>query len=157
MTVGCSKHCCLSQPSNGLDNAPTCYRAPEMARPGISTKKCRKNNPQAETLEPPENTPKFPPLPKKNQKRSFCPVFWDFFLSVFSGYFGGRSWESRNSGRGVFFQYCSWKFRVGPSRVSVAGRGEPSKMVAAALRSRLARASRCQQGSQDAGASRLSP
>ena len=79
--------------------------------------KYRKNTPRAEILEPQENTQK---IPKKYQKCAFL-VFWGYFL-VFSGYFGGKFWESRISGRGVFFRYFSWKFRVGPFRGSVAGR-----------------------------------
>ena len=136
---------------NCLENVPTCYRAPKWPDPGISTKNTDKNTPRAESLEPQENK-----IPPKKKKRSFWYCGGTF--SVFSAYFGGKVWESRISARGVFFRYFSWKFRVGPSRVFVAGRGEPSKMVAAALRSRLARASECQQGSQDAGnASRLRP
>ena len=42
-------------------------------------------------------------------------------FSVFSGYFGGKFWESSISGRGVFFRYFSWKFRVEPFQGSVAG------------------------------------
>ena len=44
-------------------------------------------------------------------------------IPVFLGYFGAKIWESRISGRGVFFRYFSVKFRVGPFRGSVAGRG----------------------------------
>ena len=80
--------------------------------------KCRKNTPQAEILEPQENTPKY----RKNTKNNH---FWYFqgIFSVFLGYLGGKFWESRISGRGVFFRYFSWKFQVGPFRGSVAGRG----------------------------------
>ena len=42
-------------------------------------------------------------------------------FSVFLGYFLGV--PDRMLARGVFFRYFSWKFRVGPSRGSVAGRG----------------------------------
>ena len=51
------------------------------------------------------------------------------FFSVFSGHFGGKFWESRISGWGVFFRYFSRKYRVGPSRVSIAGRGVPNGRV----------------------------
>ena len=44
--------------------------------------------------------------------------FWYFF-----GIFGVFSWGSQISVGGVFFRYFSWKFWVGPSRGSVAGRG----------------------------------
>ena len=63
----------------------------------------------------PENTEKIP------QNRHFW-YFWGIFR-YFRGILGGRFWESRISGRGVFLRYFSWKFRVGPSRGSVAGRG----------------------------------
>ena len=42
---------------------------------------------------------------------------------MFSGYFGVIFWDCRIFWARVFFQYFSWKFRVGPSRSSVAGRG----------------------------------
>ena len=78
--------------------------------------KYRKNTPRAEILEPQE-------IPQKNRKNTQNAHFWysgGIFL-VFSGYFGGKFWESRISGRGVFFRYFSGKFRVGPFRGSVAG------------------------------------
>ena len=81
-------------------------------------KKYRKNTPRAKILEPQQNTEK---IPKKYPKCEFW-VFLGYF-SVFSGYFGCKFRESRISGRGVFFRYFSWKFRVGPFRGSVAGRG----------------------------------
>ena len=69
-----------------------------MARPGISTK----------------NTEKIPlgpkfwnakEIPKKYRENTKNAHFWYFggIFSVFSGYFGGKFWESRISGRGVFF------------------------------------------------------
>ena len=75
--------------------------------------KYRKNTPRAEILEPQENTPKY----RKNTKNAH---FW-YFGGIFSVFSKFR--ESRISGRGVFFRYFSWKFRVGPFRGSVAGRG----------------------------------
>ena len=87
---------------------PDLLQSPEMARPGISTKNTEKIPPRPEILEPQENTEKIPP---KYQK-----------MRIF-GIFSVCSWGSRISGRGVFFRYFSWKFRVGPSRGSVAGRG----------------------------------
>ena len=80
--------------------------------------KYRKNPPRPEILEPQENTPK---IPKKYQKCAFW--YSGGIFSVFSGYFGRTFWESRISGRNIFFRYFSWKFRVGSSRGSVAGRG----------------------------------
>ena len=64
-------------------------------------------------------------IPRKYRKNTKNAHFWYFggIFSVFSGYFRGKFWESRISGRGVFFRYFSWKFRVGPFRGSVAGRG----------------------------------
>ena len=63
--------------------------------------------------------------PKKIRKKYQNTHFWCVggIFSVFSGYFGGKFWESRISGRGVFYRYFSWKFQVGPFRGSVAGRG----------------------------------
>ena len=68
-----------------------------MARPGISTK----------------NAAKIAPRPK----------FWNPKKSVFSGYFGVNSGSPEFRAGGLFFRYFSWKFRVGPSRGSVAGGG----------------------------------
>ena len=82
-----------------VENTPDLLQSLEMARPGISTKS---------TGIPRKNTPKIPKTP----------VFVCF--SVFFGYF---FWGSRISARGLFFRYFLWKFRVGPSRGSVAGRG----------------------------------
>ena len=45
-------------------------------------------------------------------------VFFRYFRGIL-----GKLRESRIPGRGVFFRYFSWKFRVGPFRGSVAGRG----------------------------------
>ena len=83
-----------------------------MARPGNFHKKIPKNSPQAEILEPQENTPK---ILKNYQKRSF----WYFvgIFSVFSGIFGVNSGSPEFRAGGYF----SWKFRVGPSRGSVGG------------------------------------
>ena len=92
-----------------------------MARPGISTKKIPQKNtpPRPEILETPriypENAPKIPKKYPQNTKNAH---FW-----YFGGIFSVFSWGSRISGRGVFFRYFSRKFRVGPSRGSVAGRG----------------------------------
>ena len=90
-----------------------------MARPGISTK-----NTEKIALGPKltGTSRKYPKNPEKIPKMRIFGILGVFF-SVFSGYFGGKFWESRISGRGVFFRYFSWKFRVGPSRGSVAGRG----------------------------------
>ena len=89
-----------------------------MARPGISTK-----NTEKIPLGPNFWNPK--KIPQKYQKKYQNTHFWYFggIFSVFSGYFGGKFWESRISGRGVFFRYFSWKFQLGPFRGSVAGRG----------------------------------
>ena len=101
-----------------LKNAPTCHRAPRWPDPEFP-RKIPKKYPRAEILEPQENTAK---IPTKNTENTHFRYFLGIF-SVFSGYFGGKFWESRISGRGVFFRYFSWKFRVGPFRGSVAGRG----------------------------------
>ena len=86
-----------------------------MARPGISTK----------------NTEKIPPGPKfwtpriypQNTLKKYPQNTKTAYFGYFFGVFGVFSWGSRISARGVFFRYFSWKFRVGPSRGSVAGRG----------------------------------
>ena len=97
---------------------PDLLQSPEMARPGISTKNTEKIPPGPKFWTPriyPQNTPKIPKKYPQNTKNAH---FWYFF-----GIFGVFSWGSRISARGVFFRYFSWKFRVGPSRGSVAGRG----------------------------------
>ena len=103
---------------------PTVLRAPPPAtepRDGPTRnfqEKYRKNTPWPEILDSrnlprkyPENTEK---IPQKYQKSSF----WYFF-----GIFGVFSWGSKISAWDLFFRYFWWKFRVGPSRGSVAGRG----------------------------------
>ena len=89
-----------------------------MARPGIYTK-----NTEKIPLGPKFWNPK--KIPQKYRKNTKNTPFWYFggIFLVFSGYFGGKFWESRISGRGVFSWYFSWKFQVGPFRSSVAGRG----------------------------------
>ena len=89
-----------------------------MARPGISMKNTEKIAPRPKIWNP----KKIPPKYRKNTKNGHVWYFGGIF-SVFSGYFQGKFWESRISGRGLFFRYFSWKFRVGPSRGSVAGGG----------------------------------
>ena len=89
-----------------------------MARPGISTKNTEKIPPGPKFWSP----KKIPQKYRKKTKMRIFLVFLGYFL-VFSGYCGAKFWESRISGRGVFFRYFSWKFRVGPFRGSVAGRG----------------------------------
>ena len=80
-----------------------------MARPGISTKNTEKT-----PLGPKFWNPnKIPQKYRKNTKNTHFGI-----LGIF-----GVFWESRISGRGVFFRYFSWKFQVGPFRGSVAGRG----------------------------------
>ena len=86
-----------------------------MARPGLSTKNTEKIPPGPKFWTPriyPQNTPKKYPQNTENAH------FWYYF-----GIFGAFSWGSRISARGVIFRYFSWKFRVGRSRGSVAGRG----------------------------------
>ena len=89
-----------------------------MARPGISTKNTEKIPPGPKFWTPriyPQSTPKIPTKYPQNTQNAH---FWYFF-----GIFGVFSWGSRISAQGVFFRYFSWKFQVGPSRGSVAGRG----------------------------------
>ena len=63
-------------------------------------KKYRKNSPQAEIWNPKK-------IPKKYRTNTKSGHFWYFggIFSVFSGYFRGKFWESRISGRGVFFRF----------------------------------------------------
>ena len=87
-----------------------------MARPGISTKNTEKIPPGPKFWTPriyPQNTPK---IPKKYPQNTKNDRFWYFF-----GIFGVFSWGSKISAWGLFFRYFLWKFRVGPSRGSVAG------------------------------------
>ena len=103
-----------------IENAPTCYRAPKWPDPEFP-RKIPKKYPPARNSGLPKFTPKIPRKYRKNTpkyqilKCAFLGIFSVFFWYIFLG--------SRISGRGVFFRYFSWKFRVGPSRGSVAGRG----------------------------------
>ena len=63
----------------------------------------------------PENNPK---IPKKYPQNTKNDCFWYFF-----GIFGVFRWGSQMSAWVLFFRYFLWKFRVGPSRGSVAGGG----------------------------------
>ena len=87
-----------------------------MARPGISTKNDeKKKNPGRDSGSPRKTEKKYPPKVRK------MVIFG--ILGIFFRYFRGKFWESRILGRGVFFRHFSWKFRVGPSRDFVEGRG----------------------------------
>ena len=78
--------------------------------------KHRKKSPPARNSGLPEFTPKIARKYRKNIPK--IPK-----MRIF-GIFSVFSWRSRISARGVFFRYFfSWKFRVRPSRGSVAGRG----------------------------------
>ena len=101
-------------PNKNRAERPDLLQSPETARPGISTKK----------------TEKYPPgrnsgTPRKYPKNTENGHFWYFggIFSVFSGHFGVNSGSPGFRAGGVFFWYCRWKIRVGPSRGSVAGRG----------------------------------
>ena len=77
-----------------------------------------KNTPRPEVLDS-QNLPQITPkIPKKYPQNTKNAHFGYFF-----GIVGVFSWSSRISAREVFFRCFSWKFRVGPSRGSVAGRG----------------------------------
>ena len=106
-----------------VENAPTCYRAPRWPDPEFPRKIPKKYLParNSGTQE----------IPQKYQKYAFL-VFGGVFCSVFSGYFRGKFWESRISGRRgrrVFFRFFSWRFRVGPFRGPVAGQGVLKSMA----------------------------
>ena len=115
-----TQRCEEKQCSEGirLENAPTCYRAPKWPDPEFP-RKIPKKYPAARNSGLPEFTPKMPRKYRKNTPK--IPKMRIF--GIFSFIFGVFSWGSRISARGVFFRYFSWKFRVGPSRGSVAGRG----------------------------------
>ena len=80
--------------------------------------KYRKNTPRPEILDSQNLPPKYPEntekIPRKYRKCVFL-VFFRYFWGIFLGF--------QNFGPGVLFLYFSWKFRVGPFRGSVAGRG----------------------------------
>ena len=88
--------------------------------------KYRKNTPRAEILEPQENTPK---IPKKYQNAHFWYFFGIFWY--FRGILGLNSGSPEFRAGGYFFGIFSWKFRVGPFRGSVAGRGAQLKKITA--------------------------
>ena len=111
-----------------IKNAPTCYRAPRWPELEFP-RKIPKKYPSGRNSGTPR---KYPQKYRKDTKNAH---FWYFggIFSVFSGYFGGKFWESGISGRGVFFRYFSWKFRVGPFRGSVAGRGVLNTITSSVL------------------------
>ena len=90
-----------------------------MARPGISTKIYRKNSPQAEVLEPQENTPKNTEKIPKTVSFGILGVFFRYFRGIFRVNSGSPEFQAG----GYFFRNFSWEFRAGPSRGSVAGGG----------------------------------
>ena len=85
MTIGCSKDCCLSQPSNGLESAPTCSRALLWPDPGISTKNAEKIPPRPKLWISKKPTQKH--RKQEYQKRSLFSLV--ALLGVFLGYFQG--------------------------------------------------------------------
>ena len=89
-----------------VKNAPTCYRAlrwPDLEFPRKIPKTPKFWTPRVY----PQNTPKIAKKYPQNTKRAILGI-----VSVSSGVF---SWGSRISAWGVFCQYFSWQFRVGPS------------------------------------------
>ena len=108
---------------------PRLLQSPEMARPGISTKNTEKIPPGPKFWTPrilpwkyPENTEKNTPKIPNMTVFGIFSVFWGYFL-------GGPKFRPG----GYFFGIFLWKFRVGPSRGSVAGGGilnplHPSKI-----------------------------
>ena len=90
-------------------------RALRRPRPATEPRKntSRPENLDSQNLPPkyPENTEK---IPRKYPKSVFL-VFFQYLGGIFLGF--------QNFGLGVFFRYSSWKFRVGPFRGPVGGRG----------------------------------
>ena len=107
---------------------PDLLHSPKMARPGISTKTTQKipPPPRPEILDSqnfapskyPENTDIIPPKYRKNAR-------FGIFFSAFWGYFFRGVPDSDGPGGGEYFLafFVKKKFRVGPFRGSVAGRG----------------------------------
>ena len=84
--------------------------------------KYRKNTPRPEILASQNLPPKYPENTEKNTpKIPKMRIFGVFFFRLFWGYLLAVP-ESRPGGY-LFFGVFSWKFRVGPSWSSVAGRG----------------------------------
>ena len=83
-----------------VKDALTCYRAPKWPNPEFP-RKIPKKYPSGRNSGTPR---KYPKNTEKNTKNAH---FWYFggIFSIFSGNFGGKFWESRISGRGVFFRY----------------------------------------------------
>ena len=109
----------VSQTGGSHWERPDLLQSPEMARPGISTKNTEKLPLGPKFWTPgsyPENTPKIPKTyPQKYPKCAFL-VFFRYSLGILLGF--------QNFGPGgIFFRCFLWKFWVGPSRGSVAGRG----------------------------------
>ena len=105
-------------PQLTLENAPTCYRAPKWPAPEFP-RKIPKKYPPGRNSGLPEFTPKIPGKYRKKYPQNTKNAHFRYFFGI-SGVF---SLDSRISARGVFFRYFSWKFRGGPFRGSVAGRG----------------------------------
>ena len=82
-------------------------------------KKYRKNTPRPEILDSQNLPPTYPENAEKKKNPKYQNAHFGYFFGIFSVF----SWGSRISARGVFIRYFSWKFRVGPSLGSVAGRG----------------------------------
>ena len=101
-----------------IENAPTCYRAPKWPDPEFP-RKIPKKYPPARNSGTPRNTPKIPRKYRKNTPK----IPKTRIFGIFFGILGGIFFGFQNFGPGVFFRYFSWKFRVGPSRGSVAGWG----------------------------------
>ena len=99
-----------------VKNAPTCYRAPRWPDPDFPPRTPKKYTPN-------RNSGTARKYPENTQNGHF----WYFggFSSVFSEHFLGKFWESRISGRGVFFGI----FRVNAGSGSVSGRGVPKSTV----------------------------
>ena len=121
----CNGSCSPAEGPTRAENAPTCYRAPRWPDPE-SPRKMPKEYPWPEILDSQR-------LPPKQQKKPKMPILGFFF----SGILGVFSWGSRISAWGVFFRHFSWKFRVGPCRGSVAGRGVLNTRVAGSASHRL--------------------
>ena len=82
-----------------VENAPTCCRALKWPDPEFPRKIPKKIPPGPKFW----NSKKIPQKYRKNTKNAHFGYFGGIF-PAFSGYFGGKFWESRISGRGVFFR-----------------------------------------------------
>ena len=107
-------------PCYTIENAPKCYRTPRCRDPEFPRKNTEKIHPGPNCWTPRIYPPKYPENTEKRHQNTKNAPFRYFLM--FSGYFRGIFLGFRNFGLGGIFSVFSWKFRVGLSWGSVAGR-----------------------------------